>query len=228
MGCVNFGVPKSVVQWLRTTFHVSTFIETGTHLGATSAWASEHFDKVITIEGSEHYHGEAKRLHAHRANIQFLLGDSRELLHTVLGAHPAPAIFWLDAHWMGVERAYGKAAECPVLHEIAAVQQSGSGHFILIDDARFFCGPPPRPHEAADWPGIGPLLAALEPSFSGRYTVIHDDVLISVPASARTAAESYFQDLATEALQAAARPVPFLDKVRRALIKRLEPAAAPR
>ncbi len=182
---------------MRTTHGVDTFIETGTYQGGTAAWASGFFKQVITIEGSLEFHRAARERHADLRNIDFLVGDSTVLLAEALARTPGrPAILWLDAHWM--PGSYGSGAECPVLEEIAAVNRSGTGHFLLIDDARLFLAPPPRPHRAADWPDLAALLAALgsDPGQS-RYTTIYDDVIISVPESAREATRNYLQEQTT-------------------------------
>ena len=219
MGCVNFGAPQALIRWIQTTFEVKTFIETGTHYGTTSAWASGLFEQVITIEGSAHFHAEASRTHADKKNIEFLLGDSPALLPGVLAGCQSPAVLWLDAHWMGVANVFGDTAECPVMQEIAAALKSNPEHFLLIDDARFFVAPPPRPHRAADWPTISELLLKLDSDGAmPRYTVIHEDVIVSFPASARQAAQDHYQDIATDELQRAtqaeARKLPVWNRMK--------------
>ncbi len=207
MGCINFGAPENVIKRIAQEFGVTVFIETGTHLGSTSSWAATLFEQVVTIEGSAHYHDEAKRRHAAKQNIRFLLGDSRILLRDVVAGCRTPAIFWLDAHWMGVSNVFGDNAECPVLEEIALIRDSGVEHFILIDDARLFLGPPPLPHRAEDWPEIGTVLSALNsPDKPPPYTTVHNDVIISLPAPARAKMRHYFQEQATLALETAPGP----------------------
>lgn len=202
MGNIHFGVPRDLVSHLRNTYGLHTFIETGTHLGATAAWASEIFEQVITIEGSREFYEESRRRHADRHNINFLLGDSRTHLPEALATLSGPALCWLDAHWMGPNPElkadiFGRTAECPVLEEIAAVRRAGSGHFILVDDARLFLLPPPRPHRAADWPSLDEVLAALAGESPPRYTAVYQDVLLSAPGSAREALRGHFQELVT-------------------------------
>ncbi len=202
MGCITFGAPRVIIQRLRETFHLDTFVETGTHLGDTSAWASTVFGQVYTIEASEGFYHEARQRHADRTNIEFLLGDSRTRLAETVGKLTAPALFWLDAHWMGsnplegAAEIYGLGSECPVLQEIAIINSSPLGHFIFIDDARFFLAPPQRPHQAADWPDIAATLAAINTP-TARYTVVYDDVIAAVPADCRTQVQSIYQDIVT-------------------------------
>ena len=191
-------------MWLRETYGVQTFIETGTYQGGTTAWASGLFEQVITIEGSADFHRAAREKYAHRQNVDFLFGDSITLLPEALARTGGrPAILWLDAHWM--PGSYGSGAECPVLQEIEAVNRSSAVHFLLIDDARLFMAPPPRPHRAADWPDLGALLAVLSAdSIRPRYTTVYDDVIICVPETAREAMRNYLQERITTEFKAGA------------------------
>ena len=206
MGNVSFGAPREIIEKMRATFQIATFVETGTYLGGTAAWASEHFDRVFTIEGSPDFHRQAQEHHGQKGNIEFLLGDSRAMLREViLRLGNTSALFWLDAHWM--PGSFGEAHECPLLEEIDAIHQSTAEHFILIDDARLFLAPPPFPHRARDWPDITTVLSAL--NTAGRltnYSVIYNDVILSIPAFARERMQNFYQEQATADLQAPTRP----------------------
>ena len=220
MGSVSFGAPREIIEKLRATYGLTAFVETGTYMGGTAVWASERFERVFTIEGSPEFHRRAQEKYRSRTNIEFLLGDSRSMLQAALSRlGGTPALFWLDAHWM--PGSFGDAHECPVLQEIEAVQQSPAEHFILIDDARLFLAPPPLPHRARDWPDIATVLAALSPPHRPpNYTVVLNDVIISVPATALDAMQHFFQELTTAAFQATAPPPPnLLQKVVRRLGK---------
>ena len=197
MGIVSFGAPRDIIEKLRSQFQVSTFVETGTYQGNTAAWAGEHFKHVFTIEGSPEFHRAAQERYRANRNIEFLLGDSRSQLREVVSRLAGtPALFWLDAHWM--PGSFGEGHECPLLEEIAAIYQSATEHLILIDDARLFLAPPPSPHLAKDWPDINTVLSALNaPDRAPNYTVIYNDVIISVPAFAREPMQSFFQELTT-------------------------------
>ena len=206
MGNVSFGTPTAIVEKMRTEFKLGEFVETGTYLGNTAAWASEQFERVFTIEGSPDFHQQASKHHQERRNIEFLLGDSRTMLSEVVARlGNTPALFWLDAHWM--PGSFGQANECPVIEEIAAIHQSQAEHFILIDDARLFLAPPPLPHRAKDWPDIGAVLSALNiPGRLPNYTVVYNDVIISVPAHARASMCDFYQQQTTSAFEEAQRP----------------------
>ena len=221
MGCVTFGAPRAIIQRVKDEFDLQTFVETGTHLGETSAWASGVFKQVFTIEASEDYHREARQRHAALANVVFLLGDSRTCLAETVAHLSSPALFWLDAHWMGAGTlpqavVYGQTGECPVLQEIEIINASPLNHFIFIDDARLFLAPPPRPHRAADWPDIATLLASLNTP-APRYTVVYDDVIGSIPLANRPQVEAIFQDMVTAGPPVSPVSGSFLRKITRRL-----------
>ena len=52
---------------------------------------------------------------------------------------------------------------------------------ILIDDARFFLGPPPSVHRAKDWPSFDEIIIKLKTNFPNHYSTLVDDTIISVP-----------------------------------------------
>lgn len=184
MGSVRFGVPRELVLWLRDTFNIRTFVETGTNQAETTIWAAGEFDQVITIEGYEPLHQKAINAFGSCRNIRFLLGDSRRLLPEVLQSLDGPAIFWLDAHWCGADT-YGSGDECPVLGELEVLNAWGTPHFVLVDDARLFLAPPPAPHRSDDWPGINAICRAMDEHVSNRYVAVFEDVIVGVPFHAR-------------------------------------------
>jgi hypothetical protein len=185
MGAIRFGVPRDLVLWLRDTFKVDVFVETGTNQAETAVWASANFERVFTIEAYGPLYQRAIETFGDRQNIQFLKGDSRIHIKSLLTSLTKPAIFWLDAHWCG-ERTFGKTEECPVVGELELLNQSKVVHIVLIDDARLFLAPPPPPHEARHWPDIVTICGLLSLRDMKRYVVVHDDVIIGVPDVAKT------------------------------------------
>jgi|SRR5579862_450342 len=184
MGAIRFGVPKELVLWLREAFQISVFVETGTNRAETAVWASENFGRVFTIEANGPLHQRAIETFGDRRNIQFLAGDSRVHIKSLLTSLTEPAIFWLDAHWCG-EDTFGKTEECPVVGELELLNTSKVGHLVLIDDARLFLAPPPPPHDASHWPDIATICELLSAPEHSRYVAVHDDVIIAVPDFAK-------------------------------------------
>ena len=203
MGVKTMGPPAQFIDLLRAEFGLDVFVETGTFLGNTAVWAGRRFERVYTIEAYRPNYDKAVLEHGRASNIRFLHGNSAELLPGVLEEIQANALFWLDAHWMGMG-SHGENSECPLLKELQHINHSASTHFILIDDARLFLAPPPLPHNADHWPTIGEVLGELQKK--QRYTVVHDDVIASVPAEARGVVAAWVQQQTTRQWHEHARP----------------------
>src|SRR5229473_472438 len=192
MGVVRMGPPAELITKLKETFGIKRFIETGTYRGDTAYWASRLFPFVTTIEYSTPIYEKAVEKYGRIQNIDFIFGDSRQVLQTIAQELNEGCIFWLDSHWIGGE-SYGKDGECALLEELSIIAQSKYDHFIFIDDARLFTSPPPPPHKADQWPDISSVLNALNQQ--SKYTVIIEDVIISIPVFAKGLLVKYCQDI---------------------------------
>ena len=191
MGQIHPGVPKDYVLSLARQFDIRCFVETGTHRAETAAWAAEHFECVVTIELSPHFYAKSKRELASRPNVQLLLGDSRQHLRELAATLP-PAIFWLDAHW-GMRETSGEAQQCPLLGELQAIAPCWDSAFVLVDDARFFLAPPQIGYDPDQWPSLPETVTALNRG-SDRFVACFEDVLVSLPPTARGLSVSYIRD----------------------------------
>jgi len=196
MGLFQMGPPAALTLALQRQMGIQDFIETGTFEGHTTAWAAAHFIRVTTIELSPAYHAAAQARFFAQPNVRTMAGDSMAALHAVVPKLQAPAIFWLDAHWSGLDTA-GREVECPVLAEIALINASPLAHVVLIDDARLFCAPPPRPHRAEQWPGLATIVAALGQE-GRRHVVLFEDVFVAVPTGEREWLAGVLQDMAAD------------------------------
>ena len=196
MGIERMGPPDWLVERVRRRFGVTSFVETGGHLGDTAAWAAARFDKVYSVEAHRESYDKAVARHGRLANVRFVHGESAAFVADIVATLAGDAVFWLDAHWMG-SGSYGEHAECPLLAELAAINRSPYAHFLFIDDARLFLSPPPHPHRAEQWPAVTEVLQAL--SAKERYTIVLEDVIVSVPAAARGEVLPWVQQRATDA-----------------------------
>jgi hypothetical protein len=98
----------------------------------------------------------------------------------------------------------GRDDECPLLAELALINASPFPHIVLVDDARLFCSPPPRPHRADKWPDLMTVLSILQAD-GRRHLLLNDDVFIAVPSDLRDAVNAWMQDEATRARAAEPR-----------------------
>lgn len=194
MGLCRMGPPVDLILELASEFSIVNFVETGTYEGNTAVWASEHFQKVLTIEFSEHFYRETFDKYTDRENIEFIFGDSRKQLEKIIGKLEKPAIFWLDAHWSG-GATYGDDDQCPLIEELKIIGQSQFDNFIFIDDARLFTSPPPPPHRPEQWSNIAEIIGAIHADRSDEYIVIIEDVIIAVPNFAKKIVADYCQNV---------------------------------
>jgi len=194
---MGLGDCKQLMLVLKNEYNLPTFVETGTWKGDTSVWAAQHFQQVFTIEFAKHIYESTFSTYSHIKNIEFLWGHTKEQLKLVVPQLNEPALFWLDAHWMGGGTA-GKNDECPLLEELEIINNSECEHFILIDDARLFLSPPPSPHRIEQWPSLNEIIATLSAKKS-RYTVIFEDAIVSVPERAKSVLAQFCQDANTKA-----------------------------
>lgn len=183
------GPPPELTLLLRDAAAIQTFVETGTYHGRTAAWAAGHFERVVTIERAPELHAEASRKLADKENVACQFGHCRDVLAGLLPALEQTSLFWLDAHWSGGST-YGNQDECPLLEEIALIDQHGPEHVLLIDDARLFLAPPPAPHRPESWPAIDAVCQALT-ARGDSYVCVHDDVIIRVPQRHRALVIDY-------------------------------------
>lgn len=193
---ITRGVPRDLVLAYRERFDATTFVETGTHRANTAIWASDYFRCVHTIEASESLYREAVRRCSSRANVTVHFGDSRGVLRQVVGTLDSPAVFWLDAHWSG-GTTHGANDECPLIDELGVLRDREGESLILIDDARLFAAPPPRPHRLEQWPMLSDVFSVLGAGEQRRYVIVLDDVIIASTWRAKELVSHWAQDRAT-------------------------------
>ena len=190
MGIIRPGLHNTVTLFLKEISKIDSFIETGTYLGRTTEWASEHFNLVYTIELSEKIFKETSSRLSEKTNITFLQGDSRHHLQNIIDSVEAPAIFWLDAHWSGEETA-GEEDQCPLLQELEIIYASPFDHIVMIDDARTYTLPPRKPNNPEQFPTICDILDIARKK--NVIITILDDVIYIIPASYKTQVIDFFQ-----------------------------------
>ncbi len=82
------------------------------------------------------------------------------------------------------------------------MRSSSLPHTILVDDARLFECPPPRPHDRDDWPTIDTVIDAVRQDEVPRYVAIVEDVIAAVPVAATDVLAGYAQDVSTRTWEA--------------------------
>jgi hypothetical protein len=115
------------------------FVETGTNMGDGVALALEcGFERVISIELSDHYYEAASKRFANDHRVKLLCGDSALALAPAIRDIDEPITFWLDGHAVpGMPQTPTNV--CPIFWELAGIGQHHiKTHTILVDDVRCF------------------------------------------------------------------------------------------
>jgi hypothetical protein len=179
MGYIYSGVPRNLLISLKKETGYDNFVETGTFMGNTIIWAASVFANCFTIEINEELSKNASKKIDCPKNIQFIVGDSKNELNKLTLKLTDKTIFWLDGHYSG-EGTGGVEDECPIMKELDSIKNLPNS-IILIDDARFFLGPPPAGHRTSDWPGLDDIFMKLKANFPNHYITLIDDTIISCP-----------------------------------------------
>ncbi len=192
MGSVRFGIPLDLAEDIIEARGIRAAVETGTYKGESAALLRSLCPRVWTIELSPAQHAEAAASHAGISGLEFLQGNSAALLPELLEHIGEPVLFWLDGHVMPGDPDFG-ATECPVISEIAAVNESVHGRdaCILIDDAVLFHAAPPFGLHAAEWPMITEVIDLLR-AVGDRYVTVLDDVVIAGPPEIRAIVDQWW------------------------------------
>lgn len=189
MGLHRFGAPWDEIRYLAGEMSLQVFVEGGTFKGETAREASRHFAQVITIERSDAMYEVARGALSAYGNVRLVKGDTREHLPAI-AASSDRVLYWLDAHWSGGDT-YGRGDECPLLDELRTIFASGRSCVILVDDARLFLGPPPRPHSIEQWPTLRDIVEALP---GGWGLIVHQDVIYLLPDAVERGFRQFVQD----------------------------------
>jgi len=171
------GIPQELVLAIRDHFQITDFIETGTYMGDTAKWAAKYFDRVITFEASSEVYLELQKNEL-PANCKAILGDSSQLIQNYINRD---SIYYLDAHYSS-----GNTFNSyPLLNEIKEINKKGFNDFIIIDDARFVLSKWNNERYCT----LTELLNEL--SKKDRYSIVFDDMIISVPSYSKDLLDDY-------------------------------------
>jgi hypothetical protein len=181
MGAVNFSIDLSMVECLRQALPLSVFVETGTFEGEAVARMLPLFTEIHTIELSDEHATQASERFRSDSKVTVYQGNSSDVLRSLRPRlRDAPVLYWLDAHWC-VGTGTGDRSQCPLLAELAALEELNGESIVLIDDARLFLCTPPDPHEANDWPRFHEVLQKLLRLSADHEIMVINDVIVFFP-----------------------------------------------
>ena len=189
MGSIHRPPVSNLALALAQAGGLKLFVETGTFQGDSLRWASQHFERVWTVEINAQYQAEAQAKVGPLPNVEFVLGNSAEQLGRICTNLLGPALFWLDAH-AGAGH-FDDADNCPLTAELeACLVRSKTEHCILVDDARAFVAPPPPPFDYKKWPSLEDVMAVVLRR-GGYHVAVISDVMAVVPIRLRDVVAQY-------------------------------------
>lgn len=106
-------------------FNINHIIETGTYHGYTTKHLAKMVDRVDTIEVVELNYLTALKHLKRLKNVNCYIGNSSELLESVLPIQPTNLFCFLDAHWQQYN---------PLIDELKVIAKSGLKPIIAIHD----------------------------------------------------------------------------------------------
>lgn len=168
------GVKSSVLRQYAKRFALENLVETGTHNGGMLESIADDFRRVWSIELDPTWAARARRRFARKTHVRIIEGDSGAELARLVPALPGPTLFWLDAHYSGVQTATGEL-ETPIVRELEHIFAADERrHVMIIDDAREF-------GVAPDYPTLGELQAFVLARRPGLLFDVQDDVIRITP-----------------------------------------------
>ena len=180
MGAVHFSLDKNLIFALKEVLPLDVFVETGTFKGDSIEIVKNIFSEIHSTELSEEYYLYCSNRFKGLSQIRIYNEDSPAFLKTLQkNISKKSVLYWLDAHWCVADGTAGEKSQCPLLEEIKAIKSLNGESVILIDDARLFISPPPKPHEISQWPDINSILFELR-KISDRHRImfLNDTILV--------------------------------------------------
>ena len=118
----------------------SNAVETGTYLGRSTKILSHNIENVYTVEIKKDLFEFTKRKFR-KSSVNFLLGDSEEILNRIIHKIKGRTIFYLDSHTSGGITGKGHSVT-PLKMELEMLDkyESISDSVVLIDDAQSING----------------------------------------------------------------------------------------
>jgi hypothetical protein len=195
MGAFTFSIDVQLVECLKRVLPLTVFVETGTFEGASVRAVLSLFEEIFTVEFSDEYFLKArdrlrdhKHVHCESGNSPPFLAGLRERLKD------KSVLYWLDAHWCSAPETAGFESQCPLIQELRAIGSLNAHSAILMDDARYFLSPPPKPHQISQWPSFQAIWIALSSLSPLHQLTVINDVLIFHPTSIYDAMADYAQE----------------------------------
>ncbi len=192
MGAVTFSIDSGLVGHLKRLLPLNVFVETGTFHGDTLELVKDTFAEIYSVELSPELYEKAAARFKGLPHISIVLRNSAEALAAwAPQLHESSVLYFLDAHWCVAENTAGEVSQCPLLEEIGAIGHLNEQSVLVIDDARLFLAPPPKPHAVVQWPTLSELLEAMRQLAPAHHLIVLNDTFVLYPHVFHEAMQCY-------------------------------------
>ena len=192
MGAVSFSIDPRLIEIIGKTLSFDVFVETGTFRGDTIEIVQHYFNHIYSVELSEHYYEIAHRKFGEQSHISLFQGDSAKTITAIKNdIQDRSVVYWLDAHWCIADATAGQLSQCPLLAELASIEEINNESMIIIDDARLFLATPGAPHEISDWPTFHAITQALYKLSSNHQLSVVNDCILFFPKSLEASIQQF-------------------------------------
>jgi hypothetical protein len=195
MGTVFWGLHTPIAAALVRAQGIGQAFETGTYFGFGALQLAALVERVWTVEVDPEFHKFCEAMYGDLSSVNFMTGDSAELLGEFVGTCTDPTLFVLDAHWFPTSPRgdYKPANLCPVMDELAALEgvaaEVRANSAVIVDDTTLFLGSLPRPFVRSSLPSMPDVLARVGSLF--ECVTVTDDLIAGTNPAGRQAIEEY-------------------------------------
>ena len=154
-----FGISETPLNDYIDTYNLMNFVETGTGIGDTVEYCiGYNFTQLYSIEIHPEIAKTAQLKFEKNSNCQILEGNSFDVLNNILPKLKGNTLFWLDAHFPGVDFHYNqlddtkdKDTRIPLQKELETIVKNRDikNDMFLIDDLRVY---EDGSYKAGNWP----------------------------------------------------------------------------
>jgi len=129
------------------------------------------FERVISMEINPQFYNDIGRKFKVDSRVTLLLGDTEDLLPSVMASITERVVFWLDGHILTASSRFFGKHKVPLLQELAIIAKHPiKTHTILIDDRNLMS------NEKRGWAEVSEdrVLAALK-AINPDYQISYED-----------------------------------------------------
>lgn len=185
------GISVDFLSYMKNTFNIDTFIETGTCLGGTTLQSSKVFNNIYSVELSKNLYQKCKLKLSHIKKINLYCMNSIGFLRRILPSlKNQNLLIFLDAHYSAGETEK-EGLNTPISQELQIIFDKAPDSVIMIDDIFYFQETEVEYlqrkdnvfHESmGDYPSFNNVISLLESQNNKYKYTLFGDLLVIFPS----------------------------------------------